>query len=1326
MLRTFGRNNTISVDNTLWTMFQSKQNYGFLNSEVRDNAFNKGDFVQCSTIPQCVIQVFTFNGKVISPRTKQNVAGAAAAYTRGEQHVCGAWGLQISSTQCKIDTAVTPLYNVVCTERATMPLSCTSPATSIMDLTLLQQQCNAIPAIYNIFVEPDPKIPDPRRVQMKNALNWLTWSLFNPNVNTISAEQYVDAVECSVFVWERIQTGKNTTIPYMNEKNVPIAGIYWFTLFSITEVPFAWWFRCIVLPGIPRKGVAPNTDSISTVDCPVWNGDWLPVDHISRENIASLNGGVRRNSLYMAQNSLRENTARLIREYQNIPIKGSRVVCEADHVLKTHSAPPSQMCKGVDWETCRSIMYARVSNAKYDLLDCYVDLSSVDVNQVRTWAEFEEKVNMAQCMDSTTLDRLDRLQKKFWPAYNWIELIDIEIVSGTLLRNLKVKQNDFLMNENNIGYEYDQTTADAVYGTFAAYTFGDHLQEFKLANLKFWSEANIPTSIALGTIWAVMCYIEPACYDPDTSAMGLAGDGSSGRVYAPLYDYTKSEDMDKIYTSSKSNQYHYVGLSGNPACDFTYSAPYQDSKGKERYTYITPATGNVLRCALANADGDCLLPSSSYYINPLDDKLKNNAIPAWYLLQAARIVIEKLFKEYVKSPSYMIPYTWAYGAYNIDYTTAAYGQVMATYQKVSQLAVLSYYPDGYRNCRWMIDTADLSEMNAATATLKHESPNAKDTAHLRNLYDRYNRIITANTMTKQKITSESLPFLDNVPVNWVTPRFNFDLSDAHNTDKLILSGYYKCGESDTVIDYSSCDVRTQSLIEQVAASVERNFRYNGTVIVPDSHTLLLMGLDSAHFMNVGTLAWTKANRGIENMLVRNQTDNLGNVCRRASIHNSVCTNVNKQLYLMNPYVGGNFNVFDGCDTEVLDTRSGETEISFCQFKTAQMDGICQNFDDPYYRGQNSNCAHNNIANKGNVPANMPTNICQLYTPRRSDAKCDWPQGLLGGYKGVPITDLYNEINSLCTEQPLCSTGMGLFVRGGNPLYSSGWQTLSENNKPGFMKVSPLDLGGHHIVLKISAQKGIYVDRVPLMHSYTRKSELAHTTAILKSQLSNKTHGDYGWLRSVRTAWEQESVKATTIRTATRPGGWFCPLTLHSRWNALNRYQDTVVPSPSRSARLFANLTGGLSSHPTQPATILQNSRFAKIYTSNGYCLCNNASKCQVPRDHADCGLTDTISSTFDQHWRTVVELDPPSARCKQQLDWPFEGGTLRDGMVSPADTANTQPCYITDRLPRFQIRYMPVGNVTRANNTENTLGVSGACHMVSEKYIMCFVFSVFL
>jgi hypothetical protein len=194
-----------------------------------------------------------------------------------------------------------------------------------------------------------------------------------------------------------------------------------------------------------------------------------------------------------------------------------------------------------------------------------------------------------------------------------------------------------------------------------------------------------------------------------------------------------------------------------------------------------------------------------------------------------------------------------------------------------------------------------------------------------------------------------------------------------------------------------------------------------------------------------------------------------------------------------------------------------------------------------------------------------------------------------------------------------------------------------------------------VVFKISNQHGIYVDRTPLMHSYVSRNYVDHTNTILMSQLSNKTHGDYGWMRSAKIAWEQESRNATAAKSGVTKNRWFCPLLTVSRWNALSLSGGLVVPSPSRSARLFANLTNGLAAHPTQAAGNLPNSRFENIYTSNGYCFCTNPAKCQVPRDHEACGLTETISSTFDHIWRTSVELDPPSTRCTQQLDWPFEG-----------------------------------------------------------------------
>jgi hypothetical protein len=161
----------------------------------------------------------------------------------------------------------------------------------------------------------------------------------------------------------------------------------------------------------------------------------------------------------------------------------------------------------------------------------------------------------------------------------------------------------------------------------------------------------------------------------------------------------------------------------------------------------------------------------------------------------------------------------------------------------------------------------------------------------------------------------------------------------------------------------------------------------------------------------------------------------------------------------------------------------------------------------------------------------------------------------------------------------------------------------------------------------------------------------------------------------------------------------------------------LIPSPPRVTRLFGSplqMNFGGRSHPTM--LFNTSTRMPVIYTSNGFCFCvQQATACSQP-DGSVCGFTQTVRSLYDQTWRKSTTLTAGTADpCVDQLDWPYEGGTMRDGTVmanrKKDDSRNSHPvdCDITDRLPPFWYRYMPNGTITTPGTT--SLDHGGACHM---------------
>lgn len=142
---------------------------------------------------------------------------------------------------------------------------------------------------------------------------------------------------------------------------------------------------------------------------------------------------------------------------------------------------------------------------------------------------------------------------------------------------------------------------------------------------------------------------------------------------------------------------------------------------------------------------------------------------------------------------------------------------------------------------------------------------------------------------------------------------------------------------------------------------------------------------------------------------------------------------------------------------------------------------------------------------------------------------------------------------------------------------------------------------------------------------------------------------------------------------------------------------------------------GTRGHPTQLFRYV--SRLAEVFTSNGFCFCSTPEDCNVAHDATDspCTMIQTTLSLYDGQYRMARDLDKSTARCGEQLDWPFEAGVTRDGMRFDAKGGNAvagSTCSTLDRLPPFMYRYSNEGRIYQEQSAKRTtLDEGGVCHM---------------
>lgn len=349
-------------------------------------------------------------------------------------------------------------------------------------------------------------------------------------------------------------------------------------------------------------------------------------------------------------------------------------------------------------------------------------------------------------------------------------------------------------------------------------------------------------------------------------------------------------------------------------------------------------------------------------------------------------------------------------------------------------------------------------------------------------------------------------------------------------------------------------------------------------------------------------------------------------------------------------------------------------------------------------------------------------------------------GMLLGLPGIPHKDLYSDTEMMFLNEAVAQAGAGLFIKGGNPLYYTAKGTQEELARQihAVLKSNLDDLGGHHVVLRVE-EDAQDVDGKPLMSVHKlpllsnpqaladasdRESEDPVEIMYAASADSALTSGgNDGWLTNLAGTMRSEQASVDQLyppnveqQQAASAGvdAWSCPLLRIAFWSQVTQDFSPLTPSPIRAARLFSGLemTHGTRSHPTQMFSSLY-SRLGNIHTSNGFCYCLNKEQCQVKHSALDssCTLLETIRSLYDQKFRTAQVLTTASNVCKDQLDWPFEQGVMRDRSIYGGRNSASEQCNTLDRLPLFQYRYVPAGTVKKPADAKTSLDQGGVCHM---------------
>lgn len=554
--------------------------------------------------------------------------------------------------------------------------------------------------------------------------------------------------------------------------------------------------------------------------------------------------------------------------------------------------------------------------------------------------------------------------------------------------------------------------------------------------------------------------------------------------------------------------------------------------------------------------------------------------------------------------------------------------------------------------------------------------------------------------------SDQYKLLMRTDYRFLTTNFDmpvFSLLDAETyeqglgTDQNGESNPRSCAnaESTTLVDYQVCRLNEQGRqdFDFMQQHMDSRYKFNHRPTAEPSETLQF-ATSKQQMLRESLPVWFENVRNYPDVFV-DYVLNITHHCSESSIYDSVCrVKANNEIVPFLPWTGGDFfvdeNPVSACDTETetdglryIDVRCNLELTELCPSQT----------QGPYYENMYSSCLGRNgeLLNKRVTVFGSPADLCS-HKPR-TQTQCSHPQGMLGGYNGVPVESVY-ERQTLANK----GTTSGLFDDNTRNRFLAS-ESLSDNYY-GILKQLSTEIGGHHIRIQLHTDGVLRVKSVILKDTGTPEQLIA-------------TVATDDWLRFIGIDMDAELAKVTgryKTETTSNPD-WSCPFRkVHFHSGVSNPRFGPLVPDPRRTERFYPTLARK-GVHPTQKVRD-DHEHSLRYRTSNGFCFCDDPADCTIPKSvqSDQCSLFQTVRSTFDQSWRTSKLVS--AATCHDQIDWPYVGGTLRDGNNFTRSSLNPR-CNFLDRLDPFQYRYRTrslqdanSGQSQRQSNVQS----DGQCH----------------
>lgn len=519
-----------------------------------------------------------------------------------------------------------------------------------------------------------------------------------------------------------------------------------------------------------------------------------------------------------------------------------------------------------------------------------------------------------------------------------------------------------------------------------------------------------------------------------------------------------------------------------------------------------------------------------------------------------------------------------------------------------------------------------------------------------------------------------------------------------------------CVISDTVINFTSCNDVNYAYLKVFTDSQ----RQKAAPIVP--HNKQLTWKVSREFLaRGGIFAFANATREQKSVLLKNLFDDSARCGADEQMYNRVCLLNNQMVRPWVPWMSGNWNPYEMCDVRELDVNNGNLEevwpydLNLCkncgdatgQYRTTYM------FD-----RAGCNAKANTYAKFINVERGAPTNLCKISMNDR-DRTCTHTQGMAGGGRGRTVLNhptmphLYGTNNN--SGWPAQG---GIFPRGDPVLRGADTEGY------GFISIPGDELGATGV--------GLTVESLPGNMPYLRVSHLP----MMKQEgfmRDWKSEDVSMWTMGLQDKFLAEDSIHAAEQASRGSSAWDCPVRRAAYYGAAIKDSATfapAIPSPGRARRLFGNVTGNLSTHPTQ-AVQRGASGIGNYTTSNGFCYCpvgmpSDQDQCRIATSDTShpCSLRRTIQALqgvwVQSHVFTPKATGGGDSPCQMQFDWPYVSGRLRDGLEVSGDYAlgsNSAggTCHVLDRLRPFQYRYKSDRPAVPVKGRYTT-DTGGVCH----------------